>query len=174
MHVWLDIETTGLDPHSGKVLEVGMIVTDNKFEVQEEFCIVIACDLADLEDMPSKVRRMHESSGLLKAVRKSQFTVEAAERELVGFLRSTRLIRPDLAGNSVHFDRKWLEVHMPTLIGKFNYRHFDATSIEGFFRTSMPRDSFNPPDRSSVHRTIEDLLDTINVLKYIQESFSWM
>lgn len=68
MIVWLDLETTGLDPLKGSILEIAMIATDDNFEqIGEPFVsIVQPLHLRGWEVMDKYVRDMHTKSGLIE------------------------------------------------------------------------------------------------------------
>lgn len=67
MIVWADLETTGLDPLKGSILEIAMIATDDKLvQICEPFVsLVKPLHLRGWEAMDNFVREMHAKNGLL-------------------------------------------------------------------------------------------------------------
>ena len=125
--VWLDLETTGLDPDTGVILEIGVIVTDlelNEHSRQRWVLPYVREDILTMMD--DYVLKMHLKSGLLKEVwqsnRISDPGLEAARRNIYGQVASwirnacqhTRVKHCHLSGSSVgSFDLAWLRKHAP-------------------------------------------------------------
>jgi len=138
--LWLDIETTGLDPHTGEVLEVGMMVTDLDLNVIDSIEIVIKHDLDDIKSICNDfVTNMHTANNLFRDVGVSKINELGAELQLFQFVKKHFSdSSPELHGNTVHFDKKWLEVKMPTLSKLFNYRIVDVSSIKVLLSNHAP------------------------------------
>jgi oligoribonuclease len=68
MLVWGDLETTGLDPNKGSILEIALVVTDDNFNlIAEPFVsLVKPLHLRGWEVMNDAVRDMHTKSGLIE------------------------------------------------------------------------------------------------------------
>ena len=68
MIAWLDLETTGLDPRTGSILEIAMIVTDDNLnQVGRPFVsLVKPLHLRGVEVMDDFVKNMHTNSKLLE------------------------------------------------------------------------------------------------------------
>lgn len=144
----VDIETTGLDPYTGHILEVACIVTDwQSLDELHVFDRLVwpgqlhrreaalfadsAVDVVGGLPLDDDVRAMHEASGLLDAFRAARplrgtaddprRTVAQTETELVDLLAREA---PGAAwgGSGVHFDRAWLAVHMPRVVDVLGYR----------------------------------------------------
>ena len=168
--LWLDIETTGLVPHDGRILEVGMIVTNANLEPIDRLSVVISrsvpidrvrslCDTYVLD--------MHTKSGLFDAVAQSTVDEDEAEELLISFVNkyfTDPKNKPELHGNTVHFDKKWLELWMPDLSALFNYRIVDVSTIKIMMRNYQPallarmQDTLKMMSGSSVaHRALDDL-----------------
>ena len=80
--VWIDMEMTGLDPETCKVLEIATIVTDPQLNVLAEGP-VIAVHQPDaiLDGMDEWCTRVHGNSGLTARCRESQIDeAEAGSR----------------------------------------------------------------------------------------------
>lgn len=154
--VVLDIETTGLEPEAGLILEVGAAIVDvNTFGTLDVFHTPVF-DEETIDFIQNKWRdddfakQMHDKSGLTAQILRiwddpdvevSPYAPGEAEWNLVSFLRKNG-VTPDhtepLAGSSVHFDRKWLEAHMPTLADQFGYRNIDASAFSEYIKKKQP------------------------------------
>lgn len=103
MIVWVDIETTGLDPQKDHILEVAVVVTDdNAFEKASTSALVkpVGCSIADLiPALHPRVVEMHTKNGLFTdlmqevppggplCMRKPVFRRYEAEQYLLDFVR---------------------------------------------------------------------------------------
>lgn len=131
--MWVDVETTGLDPHKCDILEIGVILTDHKMvELDRYHAIVSHYDPLTWEP---EALKMHMESGLAKVcIDATGSHLSTIRQKLWALLNRYENRHPDgkppvLAGSSVHFDRKWLEVYLPSWVGWLNYRNFDVSSL---------------------------------------------
>jgi oligoribonuclease len=126
----IDLETTGLDPHDGFILEVAYAVNHRLADIDVDHDIqshVIANRDVRLNPF---VARMHAASGLLDELLDvgPHPTLAVVEDLIVRHLSALGEGGHILAGNSVHFDHAWIRVHMPRLDRILSHRHIDATS----------------------------------------------
>lgn len=165
--VFIDFETTGLDPINHEPIEVAVVVTDDRFVEQAAFeCLILPDSIPERWD--AAAREMHERSGLA-----SLAVVRGAKRHhvragLAAFLRrfaDAGLLH--LAGNSVHFDRSFLAGHFPDVERMFHHRHLDVSSIRmlGERITTMP-----PLSGPKPHRAMQDVRASISELAYWTEA----
>ena len=69
-----------------------------------------------------------------------------------------------MCGNTVSHDRRFLIEYMPELEAYFHYRHIDVSSVkELVVRWMNQAQSFS---KSSNHRALDDIKDSINELKH--------
>lgn len=129
--LWMDVETTGLDQFNGEILEVTAIVTDHQLKELGRYHAVIGKNEADLEKLNPWCKKTHGDSGLLSECLESTTTIEQAEQQIILLLQNySTEKRTLLGGNSVHFDKKWAEVHFPLLNEWLNYRLLDVSAIK--------------------------------------------
>lgn len=163
--LWPDVETTGLDPATGHVLEYALAITDNELRVIDTFEVVVGHRNVRNYAMSDVVRRMHENNGLFDACERSPFTLE--EAEAIGLVWMAKHgIKPDpngrddvgpyMAGSSPQFDRGFMMRHLPQLQRCFHYRNIDMTTLRYFFGSEK---------NSSIHRALPDVLQNVEDLR---------
>lgn len=168
--LWLDLETTGLSPEFKSILEVSAIVTDAQLNVIETFSEVVHKDKISLDyEMDDWCKKTHTGSGLLEAVSKSENHLTDVEARLSQFiLRHFDLPKnkPMLWGNSVHFDKRFLEVHMPYVSEMLHYRMVDVSGMNEAFKLHK---NIEVAKNNVKHRGLSDLYDSITLFKRLME-----
>lgn len=185
---WIDLETTGLDPHKGKLLEVAFIATEADLSVVEGSAgsWIIGYDEAELNKdifplCDDYVTNMHLESGLFEALLQHaagrvivrQSMVEEKLRRRLHDFGCTNCLSPftegeyksPLCGSSVHFDRAWLGVHMPDILRLLSYRNIDVSSVQ-----ELVDRWYRPPKESKkgTHRALTDLQASIQQLQTLK------
>src|SRR5579859_7234739 len=86
--IWIDLEMTGLDPDTDRILEIATLVTDKELRVLAEGP-VMAVHQSDavLAAMGEWCTRQHGQSGLTQRSRESRADEAEAERRTLEFLR---------------------------------------------------------------------------------------
>jgi oligoribonuclease len=138
--IFIDLETSGLDPATGEILEIGMLAVDPRTMRELAAWSTPLKAKCFTGEWHPKVVEMHTASGLLAELRSGPQNlklaaggfpdVREAEAHAVGFFNGNRG-RTDpgwspLCGANPDFDRRWLERHMPALARCFHYRSFDS------------------------------------------------
>lgn len=166
--VWVDLETTHLEPYRGHIWELGLIITDTQLNELARESWVIKADREKLGHVSDWSLEQHAKSGLLREALASKWTAESAEREALIWLHGrTNWIgdgKVPMAGASVHFDRAWLKVQMPQLEKWFYYGNLDVSSVEKLANAWWP-ELPTWKDRG-LHRVQPDNEDAINELRY--------
>jgi oligoribonuclease len=159
---------TGLDLASDLLLEVAVLVTDAELNVLDEgIDLVIGATQEQLARMPDVVRDMHAASGLTEQVLASTLTLEAAERQLVDYLRGwVEPGKSPLCGNSIATDRGFLARDMKELDALLHYRMIDVSSIKELARRWYPRAYFQSPKKAGGHRALADIQESVRELAY--------
>ena len=173
--IWIDLETTGLDPDKHRILEVCAFesTVEDPFNVRELYHAVIGHNAMREEgtgDLPDDiVINMHAASGLWLACEQSTTTVQAPEDDLlalIGPLPDDYTERAVLAGSTPQFDRGFIRRWWPRVYKLFHHRHFDVSSVKLFARMlGMPK--IEPRE---THRAREDILESID---HARRCFDW-
>jgi oligoribonuclease len=171
--VWIDLEMTGLDPDTERIVEIAVIVTDGTLEERHEGPeLVISQPDELLERMADVVKEMHATSGLTAAVRASQLSEADAEEEILAFVRQ---VVPEagvapLAGNSIHADRAFLRRYMPALNAHLHYRNVDVSTIKELARRWYPEALESAPNKGGGHRALADIRESIDELRHYRST----
>ena len=141
--VWLDMEMTGLNPDHDRILEVALIVTDEFLaEIGDPFVMTVFQEEYVLGQMNAWCQTHHAESGLVDAVRGASLRCGEVESNIItwlkgmGFGPQTAVI----AGNTIHFDRRFIARWMPDLHQYLHYRLFDVTSIREAVQRWFPEE----------------------------------
>lgn len=166
--VWMDLEMTGLDIQKDRILEVSCLITDKDLNiVAESPTLVIRQPEGVLSSMNEWCIKHHGDSGLTEACRSSQLTTATAENVLLEFLKNNIPEKScPLAGNSIYMDRMFLNSYMPKLNDYMHYRIIDVSSIKELCRRWNPRVFSKQPKKRLAHRSLDDIKDTIEELKF--------
>ncbi len=135
--LWLDLETTGLDPVRDVIIEYAARVTDLGVEPLTAWAEGVVSPGDDDEiALALEVAVMHGGrDGLLAQAIARGVSVAEAEGALLALLESARGALPGvellfcLAGSSVHFDRGFLAAAMPRLLEQLYHQHLDVSSL---------------------------------------------
>ena len=137
MYLWIDLETTGLDPRLDRILEVGWMVTNENFRGRSNIrSAVVTPTKAALGYITTDtfIHNMHSKSGLLEALMSpGTLVIEDVEDQILDALQDFPEDEPwYLAGASVHFDRGFIDTWMPRLSKKLHHRILDTSSLKLF------------------------------------------
>ncbi|MCW8106920.1 oligoribonuclease [Alteromonas ponticola] len=168
--VWIDMEMTGLDPETCKVLEIATIVTDAQLNILAEGP-VIAVHQPDkvLDNMDEWCVRVHGESGLTKRCRESTFSEQQAADATIKFLNEyvDKGVSP-LCGNTIGQDRRFMVKYMPELEEYFHYRSIDVSTIKELTKRWKP-EVLSGFTKKGVHLALDDIRESIEELKYYRE-----
>ena len=128
-YLWLDLETTGLEPDDNLILECAAFASDERLEpVGGEMCMILYCPEPMGNDF---VRDIHARTGLWDDCKRSTKTIVDLESALLTMIAcfDWQDEQPILAGATINFDRGFLREHCPDVASKLHYRLFDVRPI---------------------------------------------
>lgn len=168
--VWIDIETTGLNPNNDEILEVCCIITSKDLDIRAiSDSFVIHNNDEVIMKMDDWCKNTHKNNGLIQEVLISNIRTEEAESKLLEFLNLwTDFKSSPMCGSSVHFDRSFLKKYMPRLEDYFTHRNLDVSSMkEVVYRWY----DFEYIKDKNEHRAKSDIIQSIEELKFYKKNF---
>jgi len=159
--IWIDLEMTGLDPMSDRIIEVATIVTNKHLEeVAVGPVIAVHQETSLLAGMDDLVER----------VRKSTVNEQQAEKATIEFLQKHIPSNTSpMCGNSICQDRRFLARLMPELEEFFHYRNLDVSTLKELANRWYPKIAKNY-SKESKHLALDDIRDSIDELKYYRQN----
>jgi len=169
--IWIDLEMTGLNPLSDRILEVATVVTDSQLEILAEGPVIAIHQPEEvLGAMDMWNKKQHRESGLIERVRQSTYDCRRAEKESLAFIQAwvDHRVSP-MCGNSVWHDRRFLVRYMPELEAYFHYRNIDVSTLKELaVRWAPDLPQFTKACR---HLAQEDIRESIAELKHYGQWF---
>ena len=170
--LWLDLETTGLDPQRDNILEVAasLAVFHDPFDAYEMVNVPIVF-VRSMHGIDPFVVDMHTRNGLFAACAGARaLPLREVEQRLCAALMpiakdSKGRSRIVLGGSTVHFDLSFLRVHMPSLAAMLAHRTYDVSSLKLFCNAmGMP-----PFPKAEAHRASADVVESIEHARACEE-----
>jgi oligoribonuclease len=170
--IWIDLEMTGLNPETERIIEIATIVTDPHLNILSHGPVfAIKQETALLDSMDSWNTRQHNQSGLVKRVLESQITEAFAESETIKFLANfVDKGKSPMCGNSICQDRRFLYKYMPGLAAFFHYRNLDVSTLKELALRWSPT-LLSGIVKQSKHLALDDIKDSIEELIYYRQHF---
>ena len=164
--IWLDMEMTGLQPDSDRIIEIALLVTDPGLALVAEGPVLVLHQPDEVLDaMDSWNKSTHKKSGLIDRVRASTLSEAQAEAQALAFL--ARHVPPGtspMCGNSICQDRRFLARWMPQLEAHFHYRNLDVSTLKELVRRWKP-ELAKGFAKEGKHEALADILESIEELK---------
>lgn len=168
--VWLDLETTGLDERHSQIIEVASIITDDQLNVLDKYETIVKPGAITYEP---GVIEMHKKSGLFSKVSHGAGkSLRVAEQELLAVIKKhePRKRRAYLAGNTVHFDERFMRRYMPSIPDHLCSRHLDISAVGLAMRMRFGKKiaEFRAP---RPHRAMDDLERALEEMQFYMDEF---
>ncbi|MDP8568430.1 oligoribonuclease [Methylophilus aquaticus] len=170
--IWLDMEMSGLQPDSDRILELAAVVTDAQLNIVAESPVLVVYQSdAVLDGMDAWNKGTHGRSGLIDKVKASTLDEEAATDAMLSFLKAhVPAGKSPMCGNSICQDRRFMARYMPRLEQFFHYRNLDVSVFKELARRWRP-DIYSGFKKASRHEALADIYESIDELKYYREHF---
>ena len=170
--IWIDLEMTGLNPDIDVIIEIATVVTDKDLNILAQGPVLAVYQSDEiLANMDEWNQKHHGASGLINRVKSSRINNIEAERLTVEFLK--QLVPENtspICGNSIGQDRRFLYRYMPKLEAYFHYRNIDVSTLKELAARWAPevKEGFN---KESTHQALDDIIESIEELRYYRENF---
>lgn len=170
--VWIDMEMTGLNPDTDRIIEIALVVTDSQLNtVAEAPVLVVHQSDAALAGMDSWNTSMHGKTGLTDKVKASPLDDAQAEAQMLAWMKEYVPERTSpMCGNSICQDRRFLARWMPQLEAYFHYRNLDVSTLKELCKRWKPEIA-NAFNKESKHTALADVYESIDELKHYREHF---
>lgn len=167
--VWVDIETTGLDPQYDVILEIAVVVTDGDLnELAAKSWVVSRAGYEERQNARPIIQAMHDANGLWDACESSGVLLDIVEIEATAFIREYSPVPGPICGSSPHFDKSFLDVDMPTVARLFNHRVFDVSTL----KQAAAQQGFKYSTTVEVgpqHRALTDIRESIQIARWARD-----
>jgi oligoribonuclease len=162
--LWIDIETTGVDPINDKILQIAYNISSVDLSTFYQFSeSILYCDETSLSNMNDWCITQHTKSGLYDKVQYSDISTTLIEQQILLHINSHLTVRDTLylAGNSVHFDKSFIQYHMPNLYKRLSHKILDVSSIGLLCKNLHPVIYSQKLSKQNNHTASSDLTESI-------------
>ncbi|MFM8760791.1 MAG: oligoribonuclease [Polynucleobacter victoriensis] len=168
--VWVDMEMSGLQPETDRILEIAMIVTDGDLNIIAEGpVLVVHQEDAVLDRMDAWNKGTHGKSGLIDKVKASTLTEAEVEAQCLAFLKQhVKASISPMCGNTIHQDRRFMNRYMPKLEAYFHYRNIDVSTIKELCKRWQPEVAKGFAKKQA-HTALADIIESVEELRYYRE-----
>jgi len=170
--IWLDLEMTGLEPATDSIIEIATIVTDKELNVLAQGPVLaVRQSKQKMDAMDDWNQHHHGQSGLIERVLNSPLSEADVEQQTIEFLKQWV---PDgaspMCGNSICQDRRFMANYMPKLEAFFHYRNLDVSTLKELANRWAPEIT-KGFKKKATHQALDDVIESIEELKYYREHF---
>lgn len=170
--LWIDMEMTGLEPATNKILELGAIVTDWQLNPKASLTLVMKQDEEFIKQRFDTAfwREHHETASALIAQNRTGISQAEFTKQLISFIKEQfKINQPEgdivLAGNTIRADRSFIDYHLPEVAKYLHYRMLDVSAFKVLFEACYKKVFVKPEN----HRALEDINGSIDELKYFMQ-----
>lgn len=170
--IWVDMEMTGLNPETDRILEIALVVTNSQLEVVAEAPVLVIHQSDELLDgMDAWNKSTHGKSGLIEKVKASPLNEAEAEAMMLKFLSDwVPGNESPMCGNTICQDRRFMARYMPRLEKHFHYRNLDVSTLKELAKRWRPT-VYGAFKKSNAHTALADIMESIEELKHYRDQF---
>ena len=170
--IWIDLEMTGLNTQTDRIIEIAVVVTNPDLSIRVEGP-VLAIHQSDeaLNAMDAWNKGTHGKSGLIDRVKASTVDEAQASKAVIDFLKQyIGANKSPMCGNSICQDRRFLANYMPDVEAFFHYRNLDVSTLKELAKRWRPglAEGFK---KAQKHTALADIHESIDELAYYREHF---
>ena len=169
--IWIDMEMTGLQPDSDRIIEIALLVTAPDLSIVAQGPVLVVRQPDEVLDaMDAWNKGTHGRSGLIDKVKASTLDEAQAERAALEFLvQHVPASASPMCGNSICQDRRFLARWMPKLEAHFHYRNLDVSTLKELAKRWKP-EALKGFAKQSKHEALADILESVEELKYYRRT----
>ena len=170
--IWVDMEMSGLNPDSDRVLEIAIVVTDSELNILAEApVLVVHQDESVLSAMDVWNTATHTRSGLIERVRSSTTSESDVAERMVQFMAEfVARGKSPMCGNTICQDRRFMARWIPQLEAFFHYRNLDVSTLKELARRWRP-EIYRSFEKKSRHEALADIYESIEELRHYRTHF---
>jgi len=170
--IWIDLEMTGLEPQRDQIIEIATVVTDKNLEVLAHGPVLAIQQPVSIMNAMDEWNTLHHGdSGLTERVLNSTISRHSAENATLEFLKQyVDSGKSPMCGNSICQDRRFMARLMPELEVYFHYRNLDVSTLKELANRWKP-EIVGGFVKKSAHLALEDVIESIDELKYYRQHF---
>lgn len=165
--LWIDIETTGTNPLKDDILQIALIITDNKNRVLIEKEYIVKHKLKRVfKKADSYVKDMHSKTGLWDRIEVEGIELNKIDEEISKLIKDNMMTdyRLNIGGNSVHFDNSFIQAQMAETAELLSHRVLDISAVIQWFR--VYGNKVDMPKHTVSHDALDDIRHSIEQSKY--------
>lgn len=163
--LWLDLEMTGLDAATDRILEAAVILTDRDWKEVFTWESAVSQHAEVLETMNDWCKKHHRESGLLDRVPTGISENELDEKLAETVSAHWGEIPAILCGNSIHQDRKFVDRWLPQFASTLHYRMLDVSSFKVAFQELYDLKF----EKKNAHRALDDIRESVAEFRFYLE-----
>lgn len=172
-YIWLDLETSGLDPDAEVILEVAAIVTDADLDELDRFKSVLTVNEKDRGRLEQRladngILGMHTSNGLVEACVSGGLRIDAIDGRLAALAErfAWEHGKPILAGSSIHFDHSFVTRDLPDFAERLHHRLRCISALKLAFEDALGEPF---PSGTGNHRAMSDIESSLATARRYQD-----
>ncbi|WOO43675.1 oligoribonuclease [Rubellicoccus peritrichatus] len=163
--LWLDLEMTGLEATTDRILEAAVIVSNHDWEEVFLWESAVVQPKEVLAGMNEWCQTHHKESGLLDRIPTGITEAELDEKLADIVSNHWGEVPAILCGNSIHQDRKFVDQWLPQFASKLHYRMLDVSSFKVAFQELYDLRF----EKKNAHRALDDIRESITEFRFYLE-----